>query len=91
MHSASALVTGASRGIGRAIAAELAARGFGLTITSRSEGDLRALRPALLDAGAPQVELVAADLANRDAVEATAKAHGATFKKYPPKDIGLGQ
>ena len=79
MHKASALVTGASRGIGRAIAAELAARGFGLTITSRSEGDLRALRPALLDAGAPQVELVAADLANRDAVEATAKAHGAAF------------
>lgn len=79
MRERSALVTGAPRGIGRVIAADLAARGFGLTITSRSEDDLRALRPALVDAGAGHVELIAADLANRDLVEAVAAAHGACF------------
>jgi acetolactate synthase-1/2/3 large subunit len=41
------LVTGASRGIGRGIALELAQQGFGLTVSSRREEDLAALADEL--------------------------------------------
>jgi short-subunit dehydrogenase len=36
----SALITGASRGVGRGIATELARQGYGLTVSSRKESDL---------------------------------------------------
>lgn len=64
----SALVTGASRGIGLEISKQLAARGVGLTITSRNAGDLAALVPTLERLGSPAVLTVAADMANEDAV-----------------------
>ncbi len=51
----SALVTGASRGIGRGIALRLAGKGYGLTITSRKDGDLQVLEQELVAAGAPKV------------------------------------
>ena len=44
-----ALVTGASQGIGRAIAAELLARGAAVTVTARKPGELRAAAEALAD------------------------------------------
>jgi 3-oxoacyl-[acyl-carrier protein] reductase len=40
LHSASAVVTGASRGIGRAVAGTLAAAGARVFLISRSAGDL---------------------------------------------------
>jgi len=75
----SALITGASRGIGRGIALRLAERGYALTITSRRAADLEALVPDLHAAGAPRVVHHAADLADRDALTSIVDAHRATF------------
>ena len=46
-----ALVTGASRGIGRAVAVALAARGAAVGLLSRSESGLRALASELAHEG----------------------------------------
>lgn len=75
----SALVTGASRGIGRSIALRLARKGYGVTITARGEDALGAVAEELAAAGAPQVEVVAADSADRDAVADVAKTHRERF------------
>ena len=75
-----ALVTGASRGIGRGIALDLAAQGFGLTVTSRKESDLLELAEQLREAGSPQVEIRPADLADREAAAAVVEAHHSAFE-----------
>jgi len=64
--SRTALVTGASSGIGRATAAALAARGFRVLGTSRTP---ESLAPGRRAAG---VEYVALDLASADSIEALA-------------------
>jgi short-subunit dehydrogenase len=74
-----ALVTGASRGIGRGIAFALASQGYGLTITSRREADLEALLPELRLAGAVDVVAVAADMANRDVLPGLVASHREAF------------
>lgn len=75
----SALVTGASRGIGEGVARRLATDGFGLTITARSQADLDELAPTLLGLGSPHVEVVAADLGDRESVAPIADAHKKAF------------
>ncbi len=62
-----AVVTGASSGIGREIARRLAARGHGLTLVARREERLRALATEITDAQAVRVEVVAADLTDAGA------------------------
>jgi short-subunit dehydrogenase len=74
-----ALITGASRGIGQGIAFELARQGFGLTISARSPADLDALAGGLAQAGAGKVVRYAADLTDRTALPALVEQHQETF------------
>ncbi|GAA1936469.1 SDR family NAD(P)-dependent oxidoreductase [Nocardioides hwasunensis] len=74
-----ALVTGASRGIGRGIALELARQGYALTVSARSEAALTALATELEAAGAPSVTVCAADLAAPEAAAALVASHTAAY------------
>ena len=63
-----ALITGAGRGIGRAVALGLADAGAGLILVARSDGQLAETRAMLLARGtaAGQVRIVPADLGNEE-------------------------
>jgi NAD(P)-dependent dehydrogenase (short-subunit alcohol dehydrogenase family) len=63
-----ALVTGASRGIGEAIARALAAEGANVAITGRSQAELEKLQQEFSGMGI-RCESIVADLAERGAVE----------------------
>jgi short-subunit dehydrogenase len=60
--SSTALITGASAGIGEAIARELAARGHGITLVARREERLREIADDLTERHAVRAEVIAADL-----------------------------
>ena len=78
-----ALVTGASSGIGAAIARELAARGHGLTLVARREERLRTLADELAGQHGVRAETIAADLGEepaRDAIEAELAELGLTVE-----------
>lgn len=79
MSPRTALVTGASRGIGRGIALRLAQLGYALTVTSRSHDDVQGLRTELVSAGAPDVVAIAADMADREALPQLVIEHGSRF------------
>jgi 3-oxoacyl-[acyl-carrier protein] reductase len=79
MSERSALVTGASRGIGLGVAMRLATRGFGLTITARGVDTLRAAADQLVVAGAAYVEVVAADAADHGSAADVVAAHRSRF------------
>lgn len=64
-----AVVTGASRGIGAAIALRLAADGFGIVMVATSDAGCQSVRSAIEAVGA-RVEVRACDLADRAAVDA---------------------
>lgn len=75
-----ALVTGASRGIGRAIAEELAAEGARLVIAARGTEALDEVRLALEATGA-EVLAVPADVGDDASVDALVKTAGERFGK----------
>jgi NAD(P)-dependent dehydrogenase (short-subunit alcohol dehydrogenase family) len=67
-----ALITGASRGLGLALAQELADRGYGLAIDARGAATLEEARSAL--AGQTEVTAIAGDVADPDHREALVAA-----------------
>lgn len=69
-----ALVTGASKGIGRATALTLAGLGAELTVAARSGDALDALLPELRAAGAGAVRSLVVDFDDRDGLRASAEA-----------------
>lgn len=87
-HSATkvALVTGASRGIGAAIAKHLAAQGVHVVLAARDLARLEAVDDAIQDAGG-SATLVPIDLANGPAVD---ELGGTLAKRYGRLDILIG-
>ena len=79
-----ALVTGASRGVGRAIAAVLLREGARVMITARNIGPLEETRAALEEETRGEVGARAADLARDDEVKAMVDA---TVKRFGGIDI----
>jgi 3-oxoacyl-[acyl-carrier protein] reductase len=79
-----ALVTGASRGIGRATAVELARRGIGLALVGRASKELDETVTLARAAGAPEVAAFACELTDAPAVEAAAYA---ALSQFPSLSI----
>jgi NAD(P)-dependent dehydrogenase (short-subunit alcohol dehydrogenase family) len=67
-----AVVTGASAGVGRAVARAFARRGWSLGLIARGEAGLEAARREAEAAGAPRVLAIPADMADASAVFAAA-------------------
>ncbi|MCC3156337.1 SDR family oxidoreductase [Hymenobacter sp. 15J16-1T3B] len=68
-----ALITGASRGIGRELARELARRGYGLLLVARSAADLAELCTELRTLGQVPVEYLPLDLTSPNAAARVAE------------------
>jgi short-subunit dehydrogenase len=83
MPAPAAIITGASRGIGLAIAEALGADGYRLTVTARRPEPLEATAAALAQKGY-EVQHVAANLADEDAIKAVVHAHR---KRYGRLDV----
>jgi NAD(P)-dependent dehydrogenase (short-subunit alcohol dehydrogenase family) len=78
MPDRAALVTGASRGIGFALAEALGEEGYALTVTARKPESLERAGTELRDRGF-EVEQVAANLADEDAVREVVRRHGERY------------
>jgi short-subunit dehydrogenase len=77
--SGTALVTGASSGIGAALARELASRGYSIALAARREERLRSLATDLSDEHGVSAEVIAADLgdpAGRDQMAEDLRTRG---------------
>jgi 3-oxoacyl-[acyl-carrier protein] reductase len=79
LEGKTALVTGASAGIGRAIAAELAREGVRLVITGRRRPELDKLGDEIVAAGGTRPGIVAHDAMDEGYVDAIARECGTTL------------
>ena len=64
------LITGASSGIGAALAREFAGRGHHLVLTARREAELERLADEIARTGRPRPDVIAADIAAKDGADA---------------------
>jgi short-subunit dehydrogenase len=78
MPDRAAIVTGASRGIGLAIAEALGAEGFALTVAARKPDTLEQTATNLRDKGY-EVEQVAANMADEEGIRSVVAAHRDRF------------
>lgn len=80
MHKKSAIITGASQGIGEAVARHLAAKGYHLLLVSRSKDKLERLQAELSDGANPQqIHIAGLDVFDAKAVNsAVASFHEKT-------------
>src|SRR3954454_8736402 len=78
MSERAAIVTGASRGIGRAIAEALGEDGYSLTISARKPDTLEATAADFREKGY-EVEAVAANMADEDAIKSVVERHRDRF------------
>jgi hypothetical protein len=69
LNNKTALITGASKGIGKAIAESLANEGCNLVLTARSGDKLNELKTELQNKHNISVEVIAIDLSQKNAVE----------------------
>tara|TARA_B100000686_G_scaffold355281_1_gene471978 strand:- start:6297 stop:7067 length:771 start_codon:yes stop_codon:yes gene_type:complete len=69
LNNKTALITGASKGIGKAIAQSMAQEGCNLILTARSEDKLNELKSNLQKQHNISVEVIAIDLSLKDSVE----------------------
>src|SRR2546423_6942477 len=79
-----AVVTGASSGIGLALATELARQGHNLVLTARSEPELASIADSLKRNYGVSVAVFAQDLSTRDAAQALFEM---ASRSYPAIDI----
>ncbi|MGQ4601269.1 SDR family NAD(P)-dependent oxidoreductase [Nocardia sp. R6R-6] len=77
MTERTAIITGASRGIGLEIARRLAAEGYSLTLSARHEAGLRNAAQQIVTETGVEVDTVVANLAIEDDVRTLVAAHAA--------------
>ena len=82
-----ALVTGASRGLGAAVARRFAAEGARLVLVARTVGGLEEVDDAIRGAGGPESTLVPLDLAKHDQIDALGQA---IYERFGKLDIVVG-
>ena len=79
-----ALVTGASRGLGRAIAEQLGAAGAQIVAVARTVGGLEEMDDAIQSAGGPKALLAPLDLADLDGLD---RLGAALHERYGKVDL----
>jgi short-subunit dehydrogenase len=65
-----ALITGASRGLGAALARTLASKGYDLALCARSESELQVLASEIRAVASVEIDVIVADLANAEGLNA---------------------
>jgi NAD(P)-dependent dehydrogenase (short-subunit alcohol dehydrogenase family) len=82
-----ALITGASRGIGRAVARRFAEEGAHLVLVARTQGALEELDDEIRTATGTQATLVPADLTDGDGID---RIGAAVFDRFKRLDVLVG-
>ena len=85
-----ALISGASRGIGLGIANRLAHQGYSLTISARDAARLEVVADELRSAGATEVVTVAADMSDADGIARVLGRHEDRFETLSALILNAG-